>query len=97
MKMQPSWRGYCPDKKDLRECSLISAMWGYNETTAISGSESEPSPDTVSAVILMDFPAFETVRNKCCLSASLYFCYGSLNGLKHSYVKIYKIYREGDF
>lgn len=44
----------------------VPSTWGYIEKMTIYESESRLSPDTVCVVpLILDFPDFWTVRNKC--------------------------------
>ena len=73
--------------KETPENSLASSnMWGQNKKTIFWEPESESSLDTKSgSLLILEFPNFRVVRNKCLLLRSpirWYFCYDGLNGLR---------------
>lgn len=70
--LPPHQWGQCPDKRDLRESSLVpSATWGYKKwsSLAVSELESAPTSDTeTTGALILDFPAPRpSMRNKLLL------------------------------
>ena len=62
------------DTRALAPSLLPSTMWGHSKTAATCKPGSRLSPDTTSSAgtLILDFPAFRTVRNTCYLSHLIY-------------------------
>lgn len=65
--------------------------WGLNKKVIIYEPGSRLPLGTKSAgILILDFPASRTVKNKCLLfkpPSLWYFCCSSLNGLRHRYIE----------